>query len=226
MKRDYFIRSIDVKPGTAPKSQDRLVPVFFLYPPVRSKFSQCNGFSFFIIQHNLNGTAAFWHKLCHEFPARAAGRDYFSSPINRYNPANTILPICNHVGNRISFRAHSQRTGSINTNTHIDIPFFGKNCGRNASRFYKRRNLSFVLYLSCRYVHFIPCAIKLRKRNLFYFTHEIFFPVAISINIIRKFLCKLYFKFCVFLSFFFMSTHIIANARCRPILLQSFIWKI
>ena len=186
---------------------------FYLYPPFRGKFSQCSDFFLFVIQHNFNETIVLWYKLCHKLSASTARWNSFSVPINSYQSTNAVLVICNHIGNSISFCTQSQRTSSVNTNTDIDTPFFSKKCGGNASCFNERRKHSFFLHLSCGNVHFIPCIVKLRKSNFFYFTHKFFFPITISINVIRKFLCKLYFKFCVFRSFFFMRAHIITKGN-------------
>ena len=136
--------------------------------------------------------------MCHEFSASTTRRNRFAILVNSYNTTNSTFSICNHVCNGISFCTHSQRTSSINTNTNIDIPFFSKNCGRNTTCLNKRRNFSFisVLFVAAIYIlSHVPS--NWERASSLNFTHEIFFSVTISINIIRKFLCKLYFNFCV-----------------------------
>ena len=68
-------------------------------------------------------------------------------------------------------------------------------------------------YLAGGKVHFIPCAIELRKGEFFNFMHKAFLSVAISLNIIWEFPRKLCFKFCVFCSLFFIRAHIIAESQ-------------
>ena len=84
-----------------------------LNPPVQGQFAERDDTAGLIVQKNLYGFLGLRHELSHQLAACAAGRKDFPVPVYRNDAAECILPVCEHVKQRVALSADAKRAGAV-----------------------------------------------------------------------------------------------------------------
>ena len=99
------------------------IPYFDLFsqPPFWRQIPQCYHSFLLIVHHDFYRTIILRHQLRHEFPACSTGRNCLAFPVHCNDTPDRVLDVCNHIENRIAFRAHAQCTCGINADADINF---------------------------------------------------------------------------------------------------------